>query len=866
MDHDRAVGTWIRSRRRELDLTREQLAEQVGCSVETIRKIEAAERRPSRQIAERLARALALAPEEQADFVRAARARPPIPTGAAAPHGAGATSTAQPAPAALPSAAAQALLLATTTPFVGREAELATIAGLLANPACRLITLLGPGGMGKTRLALHVVERRPAFADGVAVVPLAAVASADLLAPTIASAVGCSLHGSGDPVEQLARYLCDKQLLLLLDNMEHLRDGAGANRSLLTVILEQAPGVRLLVTSRERMHLSGEWVVELQGLPLPRRDDESFDRSSAVALFLQKAQQVRVGFTPNEADRPHIARICQLVDGMPLAIELAAAWVRALSCAEIAVEVTRGLEILSSSERDVAARHQSMRVAIDQSWQLLTEAERATLRKLSVFRGGCRREAAAAVAGATLPLLTALIDKSLLRHTPAGRYDLHELVRHYAATQLDDNLSDSTSTHERHTYYYAAWLAQQERQLKGAQQRAAVEELRSEIDNLRAAWAWAVEHRRAALVTQALPCLWYLYEILGWYQEGAAHFSQAAATWSGGLSSDVGPLRGQLLAYQAWFCLRMGEHAQATDLLQQSRALLESLDDPAACAMPLFIGGVQALLSGDMDLAHQDLERSLALHRAIDDRWGMAYCLHYLGLEALGRHALLEAGRQLREGLALLRALGDPRLTASCLIYLGNVDAAQGEYDGAERHYEESLALSEGVEDRWGIAYALRHQGTLALARGEPQQAATLLRESAARLRELGERWALAQALADLGMAALALDDDRAARRAFREVLSGEITPPIVRIALQALLGMATLLAKVGPGDLVAELVAVILRHPASSPESRERAERLWDDAQPGRPIETATGQHEHGTGRSFDALVAAVLATAQPE
>src|SRR5262245_1088704 len=317
------------------------------------------------------------------------------------------------------------------TPFVGRSHEVAELIGLLADPTCRLLTLVGPGGIGKTRLALHIAaQQRAAFAHGVAFVPLAAITSASLLVPSIADGLGFAFYGPVDPTAQLLNYLREKQVLLLLDNAEQLLDGLG----LLPEVLQHAPGVKLLVTSREPLTLPGEWVCEVAGLAL-RADDHTHE-SDAAALFVQRARRAQTGFVVSEAERREVARICRLVDGMPLAIELAAAWVRTLSCAEIAQEIQHNLDFLASSARELEARHRSVRAVLDQSWQALADTEQQVLRCLGVFRGGFARAAAEQVASASLGVLSALLAKSLVHRSAEGRYDLHELVQQYGAEKL----------------------------------------------------------------------------------------------------------------------------------------------------------------------------------------------------------------------------------------------------------------------------------------------------------------------------------------------------------------------------------------------------------------------------------------------
>ena len=316
------------------------------------------------------------------------------------------------------------------TSLIGRDRELAEIDRLLEDPNCRLLTLVGPGGIGKTRLALHAAARRvEKHTQGVYFVPLTAVASPEFLVPTVAATLQFSIDTNAsdkDPKTQLLDFLGRQSMLLVIDNFEHLVEAA----PLLDELLERARQIRLIVTSRERLNLRSEWTFDVPGLTYPRNGNGArIEDYGALSLFAERARQVDPGFSISEEERPHATRICRLVEGMPLGIELAAAWVSTLSCKEIAEEVERSADFLATSLRDVPAKHRSIRAAFEQSWRLLSGAPRVGFGRLSVFQGGFRREAAAAVAGLDLPMLADLVNKSLLRRTAVGRHEVHELLR-----------------------------------------------------------------------------------------------------------------------------------------------------------------------------------------------------------------------------------------------------------------------------------------------------------------------------------------------------------------------------------------------------------------------------------------------------
>jgi predicted ATPase/DNA-binding SARP family transcriptional activator len=406
------------------------------------------------------------------------------------------------------------------TPFVGRTDELAEIARFFNNPHVQLLTLVGPGGIGKTRLALQAAARfiepnrsiEQPFPDGVFSVPLAGLSSSEshtnrpALIAAVADALRFSFQGPIPPQAQLLSHLRDKKMLLILDNFEYIASEA----SQLADILRLAPGVQLLVTSRVRLNLQEEWPMEVAGLPVPPSIEEPIETAAtygAVQLFVQQAQRVHAGFQLDADELPSVIRICQLVEGGPLGIEIAASWVRVLACHEIALEIEHGLDFLTTSLHNVPERHRSLRAVFDYSWNLLTPQEQAIFRQLAVFRGGFRREAAMHVAGASLPMLAELVDKSLLRRAATGRYEVHDLLRWYAEEKLQMLPAEYETVNNAHCRYYAELLVKHNSELKGEDLPTALSVLEQERENVRAAWNWAVSQRRAEEVDMFMQCL-----------------------------------------------------------------------------------------------------------------------------------------------------------------------------------------------------------------------------------------------------------------------------------------------------------------------------------------------------------------------
>jgi DNA-binding SARP family transcriptional activator/predicted ATPase len=452
------------------------------------------------------------------------------------------------------------------TSLIGREADLARLHALLDDPACRLVTLVGPGGIGKTRLALEAgATRRGRYRDGVLTVsfvgtsPARPEEAADLVVTNLAAALGVSLAVPRDPRELLADHLAGQELLLILDNLEQLRDAAGV----LAELLARARGVQMLSTSRRRLGLGAEWLVEVPGLPYPPAGAEADAAGyAAVQLFEERARLLRSGFRP-ATDLAGVARVCRLVAGVPLAIELASRWVRSAPPAAIADRLAAGGELLETTAPDVEPRHRSIRSVIDWSWELLGASERQALARLSVLRGGFDLDAAAAVAGAGLPLLAGLVDHSLVEAEEDGRYGMHELLRQDAAQRLAADPADEHEVRRRHAAWFSGLLPDPDRP------PAAAVDLDADVENLRAATDWLVTNADPAELDRHLERLWQQYRRKGWFREAQAVF--AAALRRGEVPA---PLRARWHRLLAAAHMELGEMGPAREHFERALALL----------------------------------------------------------------------------------------------------------------------------------------------------------------------------------------------------------------------------------------------------------------------------------------------------
>ncbi len=541
------------------------------------------------------------------------------------------------------------------TPFIGRAAELAEITGLLDDSTCRLLTLSGPGGIGKTRLALGVAaERLGNYPHGVWFVNLAPLNSAEGVVSAIADTFKISAFGVVDPKEALRNYLREKALLLVLDNFEHVLEAA----DLVADILATAPGVQVLATSRERLRLRAERVYEVGGLAFPvdaeGSDADSFD---AVRMFAACVHHTHPQYMLEPTDTPAVAQICRLAAGMPLGIELVAAWAPTLPVATIAAELTAGLNLLETTMRDVPERHRSARAVFEHSWNLLTTEEQALFRKLALFRGGFTFQAAQQVGGAKLGTLARLVDKSLVRTERDGRYDVHKLLRQFAEEKLEADPGTEERTRERHSTFYLALLQQKDPELKGPQQLHALDELERAFENVRGACYWALQRGQWERLRKSLNTLTFFMSIRARQLDAITLLQHvldavAAAESSGEERPERQGLAVWALTLQSFYFGWLGQFDKHVSGLERSRAAVQQYGTPYEIAIHcLFYASTRA----DPEEARALYERSQAILREIGATWDVAFAIRSLGDFAFGRGETLEARRHYAEALALWR-------------------------------------------------------------------------------------------------------------------------------------------------------------------------------------------------------------------
>lgn len=610
------------------------------------------------------------------------------------------------------------------TSFVGRDPELTEIAELLDSSYCRLLTLHGPGGVGKSRLAIQAAfeqVRRGSFQDGVFFVALDALTTAEQIPGTIANALSIDLAPKDKPLERVKAYLGQKRLMVVLDGFEQLLDEA----TLPVELIEACPNLRVLVTSRELLNVAEEHVLTLDGLPLPVEDAGYAESvcAEALQLLVQRAKKARLDFHLSPEVLPVAVRICHVLGGSPLGIELAMAWIKLMRLEEILAEITRNLDFLESSTRNVRERHRSLRAVFEHSWELLNPRGREVLRKLAVFRGGFRREAASAVAGATLPILASLVDRSFLKVLANGRYDWHALLHRFTVEKLAEQLEEQVHTEEQYAGYYQAMAEEAEPLLEEAEQVSWVVLLEEEHNNLRAVLEWALQTDRAELGLHLTGSLGRFWQVRGLYREGRDWFERFLAHPMAAARTRT---RAKALAGGGWLTRLQSDYAAARPLLEESLAISRELDYRQGIARALHELGALARDTGDYSAARPLLEESLVIRQELGGKRDIGNSLSHLGRLASDRGDFAAARSFLEKSLAIARELRHKAEIGYSLIGLGAVAATQGDYPAAHSHFEESLSHYWELGDRAGMAFSLEEWAIMEAAEGLPERAARL--------------------------------------------------------------------------------------------------------------------------------------------
>jgi predicted ATPase/DNA-binding SARP family transcriptional activator len=644
-------------------------------------------------------------------------------------------------------------LPAASDPLIGREEALSHIIDELADPACRLLTLVGQGGVGKSRLALEVARKlRAAFLHGVCYVPLSSVDSVEGLVDAIAHTAGYTFQDGRDRRAEILGYLANKEMLLVLDNFEQLVD----ELTPLPDLLARAPSLKLLVTSLVRLHLKDETALELQGLAVPEPGvQENIDQYGAVKLFIETARKTQPRFALPPETSASVLELCRFLSGMPLSIELAASWSRLLTPQEMLARLRLSLDFLESRASDAPLRQSSMRASFEYSWALLNHQEQGALMKLSIARGGFTVEAAQAITGASLPTLTALVDRSLVWQVlPAGRLDLHEMLRQFAGDKLD-KAGESSAVHSSHSAYFLDLLCRLGQDaIGGDRQLIALQTLDADIDNIRAAWRWAIENPGYERLREATPLLALVLRYSGRVEQGERLFREAADTLNSRHDEDSKRLLGQVMARQAEFAASLLRFSEAVKLLEHSLATARCAGVRKEIAYCLGRLGDALLRQGDPHRARTVLEEALEIAYITGAQHTQIHALIALHDILILEGEQVQAIRLARQLLAVCRKTGDQYSLSNALYRLAVNSCYLGEYEAGKRYFEECLAIGRQLNDP--SYYISTYQTALALfatrVDGAYDEAGALAERSLALARSINHP-------ASVSMALLALAD-----------------------------------------------------------------------------------------------------------
>lgn len=760
-----AFGEVVVRYRRAAGLTQEELAERATLGVRTLRYLEQGTSRPQRETVRLIAEALGLAGAEYAAFEHAARARR------------------TPGPQVAPLRAAPQNLPAPVTSLVGRAEERAGIAAMVRDEEIRLVTITGLGGVGKTRLGLAVAaDLLPDFPDGLFFVPLAGIRESAFVIPAIARALDIREAAGQTTREALIGYLRTKRLLLLLDNFEHILPATFVVADLLAI----CPKMKIVVTSRAPLRVRGEHEWSVDPLPFPAAHEAAdvriVARSPAVELFRQRAVAVKREFRLTAENAGTVATICAKVDGLPLAIELAASRVRSLSPATLLTRLERRLALLTSGGQDLPARQQTLRGTIDWSYALLAPEDQRLFRRLGIFVGGWTMDAAEAVCGeegiattTVLDCLESLVSMSLVRQVDAAgdtsRFEILETIREYALEQ--SALCDETEgTQRRQMAYFLAFAEEIEPTLVGMVQAPILTRLEVDHDNLRAALRWAQDTADDGIGLRLAAALWPFWNVRGHLSEGRAWLERFLTRTADSDHSGDAATRAQALSGAAMLAHQQGDAAQSAARAEESLAIYRQLGDKRGIAFALNLLGAAAFESNNYEGAAERYAESLVLRREIGDRWGIAGSLNNLGRTTRFQGDFARAAAFYRESEAMRREIGDKLGVAIALANQGQMARDRGDRIHAEPLLEESLSLYQEMRDKRGIAIVLNQLAQVAHDAGDLPRARTLCEESLALRREIGDKWGIANCLDTLGEIAHAAGDYAQAQTFYQESLA----------------------------------------------------------------------------------------------
>jgi len=800
-----SFGTWLRQKRRALDLTQKAFAKQVGCAEITLRRMEADEYKPSNELAFVLFEKLGIPESERTQWVRFARGLADHPN-----HHV--TSS--------PSREQKTNLPVPLTSFIGREKEIETVKQLVTSQgAGRLLTLTGAGGSGKTRLALEVAAKlRDVFPDGVWFIEFAPLSDPSLVLQSLLTTLGLSEQAGRSSFAIVSDFFQPKRALLILDNCEHLIQACA---QLVETLLRACPTLHILVTSREALSVGGEalYLVPTLTTPDPAQAElANLSQYEAVRLFVERSQAALPGFALTADNKLAVSQVCYQLDGIPLALELAAARVKALRVEQIAARLAERdqFRLLTTGSRTALPRHQTLHALIDWSYNLLSEDERLLLQRLSVFAGGCTLDAAEAVcvgegveADDVLDLITQLVTKSLViserERGREARYRMLETIRQYARGRLIE-AGEGDRLRNRHLEFFLQWAEQAGPRLRGRLQLEWFSQIEAEHDNLRAALEWSLTQAESSEVSLHLAGALFMF----WYRRGS--INEGRAWLARALARPAAPLTGAARA-QALYADGFLAHGQsdttAQAVLKESISLWRALGPPGKTGLAYALAelGEELRWRGEPATARSLAEEAIALFREQDERWGLAYSLSVMGLAIRDQGDFALARSVINESVALWRDMGELGELGVSIRFLGLVALRQGDYEVARNHYADYLAITRRLGNEGAVAWALLDLGEATLNLGDRIQAKSFVEESFRTMRELDNKYGVALCLYLSGLLAQFEGDSEQATVFFEQGLALAHTTGPIWYRANVLMGLAGVAAADGRARRAARLL-----------------------------------------------------------
>ncbi|WP_420628555.1 AfsR/SARP family transcriptional regulator [Candidatus Leptofilum sp.] len=751
-----------------------------------------------------------------------------------------------------------------TTKFIGRENELAHIENWLAEPNDRLLTIIGPGGMGKTRLAQEAARGQVnQFADGVWMVSLVPQTNFSEMITAVSETIGLTLSGQEAIATQLHNHLKPVEMLLILDNLEHLLSTELHN--FLIQLTHDAPELRIITTSRERLNLQAERLLTLGGLPFPTIGERLSDNGlrltdyPGIQLFSNRVQRIRAGFEL-EKEETAVIQLCQLVGGLPLALELAATWIRVLSVNEIVAEIKRELSALATTLRDVPERHRSLHAVIESSWQMLSTDEQTLFRKLAVFRGGLTRTAAQQIAKATLPQLMNLVDRSFLRLDDDQRFRRHPLMLQFAQEKLASQPGEQLQTEAMHASYFAKFVHSRESTLAGEDTQQALDEINTELENIRAAWQWSLQQMNAPLLNQVIESISRFFTDRSRYLEGADLFESALLAieeWEETAVSEQ--LIAKMQVELGFYLYQTGQYAKAEKVLLEANTSTQKLGLNTARLNCLKHLGDVIADQGERDRARTILEEALQLCRKTeaDDEIVEMTILNTLGNLEVSAGNYDTAQHHFDQAMDIAKALNHTLRIAILHNNIAIIANRQDNFEEALHQYQ--LARNKFVENNhaWGIAATTHNIGMIYADLERYEEALATIQEAYAAHEKIGHRRGMVGGLSFMGTIQFKLGKRREAGRNYYESLKMAQEVGVAWSAVATLVDVAELEMSYGRFEKAAELVAFAIQQETAEAVTLEKGQGLLEELKAELPYAWLEGMETAVADLTLDDIIA---------